>query len=359
MNNRAIHHLIVVTVFFISLTGCASIDKNLGVAQFKPTRYVENNLFSSSFPELKLQISPDLKYLGSVRLFQNTETRMSSNTNPAENVEADSYLFGQIDRNNRITKGVLIRTLVMQGDPSLPTPQIFAKTSRNVLQSGEMKILEETYQYDLYAEPELFVPKETTLLGSSRAPSCFLVKQLSNKTGFGNKSRLQMLYFEDASTACANRSCGTCFDPQNRTAEQKQFIQAFTDRSYSSTRFMKTKTIEDTTSRYVDAEPKMQPAPVAPAPAEQIRPQPAPVEKAQPAPAERVQPPPVETVRPAPAAVVPAAPAEKAQPAPAVAEPGKIDALEKRLEALKRIYEKNLISKEDYEKKKAELLKEL
>ena len=33
--------------------------------------------------------------------------------------------------------------------------------------------------------------------------------------------------------------------------------------------------------------------------------------------------------------------------------------LEKRLEALKRLYEKKLISKEDYEKKKAEILKEL
>jgi hypothetical protein len=336
MNNKATYHLIIMTLFFISLTGCGTLDKNLGIMQAQSKRPVENNVFSSSFPEIKLQISQDLKYLGTIRLIEPTENRISWNTNPGENIEANSYLFGQIDQNNRITKGVLIQMLVMHGDPSQDVPEMFTKTSKNILESGEMKILEDKYQYDLRTEQALFTQKEKGLLVNSRVPSCFLVKQLSIKAGLGNKSRVQVLYFEDASNTCGDRPCGTCLDLRSRTAEQKQFLQGFTDRSYASIRFLKTRTIEDTTSRYVDAEPKVQPAPP---------------EKVQQALPERVQPAPAEKVRSAPVA-----PVEKTPP---VAESIKTDTLEKRLEALKRIYEKNLISKEDYEKKKAEILKEL
>jgi hypothetical protein len=327
MKKKAIYHLIIMTIFFISLAGCGNLDKNLGIAQLKTDRPVENNVFSSSFPDIRLQISQDLKYLGSVKLTESPETRISANTNPGENaVEATSYLFGQVDPTNRIAKGVLIQMLVMHGNPSQVVPEMFAKISKNILESGEMKILEEKYQYDLYTEQELFTQKEKEkgLLVNSRVPSCSLVKKLSMKAGLGNKSRIQVSYFEDVSNVCGNRPCGTCLDPNTRTAEQKQFLQEFIDRSYASVRFIKTKNIEDTTSRYVDAEPKIQPVPT-------------------------------EKMRPAPA-IIPAAPIEKAPP---VAETTHTDTLEKRLEALKRIYEKNLISKEDYEKKKAQILKEL
>jgi len=324
MKNKAIYHLIIMTIFFISLAGCGTFDKNLGIVQLQTKRPVENNVFSSSFPEIKLQVDQELKYLGSAQIGENADDHMTANTDPREkSIEATSYLFGQMDQNNRIAKGILIRMLVMHGDPSQVVPEMFAKTTKNILESGEMKILEEKYRYDLYPEQELFTQKEKGLLVNSRVPSCFLVKQLSIKTGLGNKSRVQVLYFEDVSNTCGNRPCGACLDPKDRTAEQRQFLPGFTDRSYASIRFLKTKTVEDTTSRYVDAEPKVQPAPF-------------------------------ETVRPAP--VVPVAPVEKAPPD---AQSIKIDTLEKRLEALKRIYEKNLISKEDYEKKKAEILNEL
>ena len=318
MKNKAIYHLIIMTIFFISLTGCGTFDKNLGIIQLQTKKSVENNVLSSSFPEIKLQISRDLKYLGSVQLNENPENRTTYHTDARENnIEATSYLFGQIDQNDRITKGILIRMLVMYGNPSQVVPEMVTKTNKNILESGDMKILEETYQYDLHTEQDLLLQKEKGLLINSRVPSCFLVKQLSIKAGLGNKSRVQLHYFEDVSNTCGNRPCGACLDSKNRTAEQKQFLQEFTDRSYASIRFLKTRTFEDNTSRYVDVEPKMRPAPV-----------------------EKVQ----------------SVPAEKAPP---VVESIKADTLEKRLEALKKMYEKNLISKEDYEKKKAEILNEL
>jgi hypothetical protein len=319
MKNKTIYHLIIMAIFLISLTGCRMLDKNLGILQLQTKLPVENNVFSSSFPETKLQIGQDLKYLGSVQLIANDESRVSYRPDPREKLlEATSYLFGRMDRDNRIAEGVLIRMLVMHGDPSQEVPEFFSMKNKNPLEAGEMKILEEIYQYDLYLDQALFAKKEKGLL-SGGVPSCFLVKRLSIKAGLGNKSRIQILYFEDATPACGSGPCGACLDSQNRTAEKKQFLQGFADRSFASIRFLRTKALEDTTSRYVDTEPKVQPPPVQVAP-------------------------PVDP--PAPAEIL-----------PPVSEPVKMDTLEKRLGSLKRVYEKNLISKEDYEKKKAEILK--
>ncbi len=329
MKKRTICRLIIMTLFFISLTGCGSLEKNLGVIPSQNKNPVVNNVFTSSFPEIKLQISQDLKYLGSVQLSESTDSRISWNTDAGANVDVTAYLFAQIDQHNRIAKGVLIRMLVMHGDPSQVVPPMFAKTGGNILESGEMKIIEDKYQYDLYLEQELFTPKEKGLIKTSRVPPCLLVKQLSVKAGFGNKSRIQLLYFEDLTGTCGNRPCGTCLEPKNRTAEQRQLIDGFTERSFASIRFLRTRMVEDTTSRYVDAEPKTQPTPVQPAPAEKA---------------------------PLTPVAVPAPPVETRAP---IAEPARLDAVEKKLEALKRIYERNLITKEDYEKKKAEILNQL
>lgn len=354
MKNKAICPVILMTAFLLLLVGCGALEKNLGILQSRTQRSVENNLFASTFPEIKLQIGQDLKYLGTVRLAESVEGRHSDNIDRDERTfDANAYLFGYIGPDSRIAKGVLIRVLVMYGDPSQVVPEIFLKTGANKLESGDMKILETQYQYDLYTESELLTPKEKDLL-KGKVPPCLLVKQLSSRFGLGYKSRIQILYFEDLTGVCGSQRCGACLDSRDRTEEQKRYIKEFTDRSYASTRFLKTRMVEDTTSRYVDVDPKAQPAPakvppsapierLPPAPVEKVRPKPMPVEKTPPAPVEKIRP----------------APAEKA---PAPVEPGRTDptgTIEKRLETLKRLYENKLISTEDYEKKKAEILKEL
>ena len=169
MKSKAICPVIVITALFLLLSGCGTFDKNLGILQSQTRRAVENNVFTSSFPEIKLQISQDLKYLGTVQLAESVETRISYNVNPGDrSLDANAYLFGKIDQNNRMTKGVLIRMLVMYGDPSQVVPEIFSKAATNILESGEMKILEAQYQYDLYPAPELLTPKEKDLLAKQQ-----------------------------------------------------------------------------------------------------------------------------------------------------------------------------------------------
>jgi hypothetical protein len=371
MKSKALYPVIVMTALFLLLSGC---DKNLGILDSQTKRTVENNVFTSTFPEIKLQIDRELKYLGKVLLDETTQERIGHSDYPGErSQEANAYLFAKIDQTNKMTRGVLIRTLVVHGDARFEATEVFFKPSTKILESSEMKILDTEYQYDLYTAPELFAPKEKNLLAGKKIPSCFLSKQLSSRSGFGNKSRIQILYFEDLTGTCGSQPCGTCLDSKDLTAEGKPLVKEFTDRSFASIRFMKTRTVEDSTSRYVDAEPttKTPPTPtekVQSAPVEKASPRPAPVEKVQPAPVEKV-PTPVEKASPKPAPVekVQPTPVEKATSVPAVKPPsgieagktGATDSAEKRLEALKRLYERELISKEDYEKKKAEILKEL
>jgi hypothetical protein len=194
MNNNAKYILIVVTAFLIALTGCRTLEKNLGIIEQQVQRQVENNIFSSSFPEIKLQVNNDFKYLGSAQLSDGVKERVSFNADPGEKIlDVTSYLFGKVDTDNRILKGVLIRILVMHGDPSQVVPEFFSSKKKNALESGEMKILEDVYHYDLFPEPALFADKEKSLISSGEFPSCFLVKRLSVRAGLGNKSRIQIL----------------------------------------------------------------------------------------------------------------------------------------------------------------------
>jgi len=318
MKNKAMYKvflMFIFFIFFISLTGFNMFEKNQGILNAKVERKVVDNLFTSTFPEMKLQMNRELKYMGSAAIADYVEESRSHNVDPRERYfDADAYVFVQTDPRKRITRGVIIRMLVMHGDPSQEAPEIFTKKSKNILESGETKILEEAYDYEVYTEQDLFAPKEKALLKNIRVSPCFLVKRLSLKSGFGHKSRVHLIYFEDASNTCGKQECGACLDSKSRSAEQKQFFKEFTDRSFGGIRFQETKTIEDTTSKYVDGVPKAQPAPAVAAP---------PVSQ------------------------------------PGRYEPDKADALEKRLETLKRLYERNLISQEEYEKKKAEILNEL
>jgi hypothetical protein len=307
MNTKVLLHLCAVVVALSVLLGCQGLDKNLNKAlgEISVQRTVENNVFSSTFPEVKLRINPELEYLGDAQFSQSTDkqTRMQ---NLNENIFSEhSYLFGQLDENRRLLKGVLIRTMVMRGDPNQAVNEQFF-TMENPLDSGNMKILDEDYKYDLYTQQNLFTDEEKTLLSQSSIPPCILVKKLESKAGIGNKARLQIAYFEDISNT-KGLACKEALSARDLTGEQRQFVQAFTDRSYQSVRFLKTKV--DTTSKYVDSDAKDTEAVKAPAPQDTGA--------------------------------------------------SKVQTIENRLKTLKDLHDKNLITNEEYEMKRAKILKEL
>jgi hypothetical protein len=293
-------YLLLIVFVLIQLSGCKGLD------EFRVQRSVENNVVYSSSPELTIKINQEFKYIGEVT-FDKESKGESREAELHQNIlKNTSYLFGQFDQGGRLSKGIYIRLIVITGDPSQPG-QDQTVMGRSILDSGKEKILDEEYQSLVFTQNDIFTKEEKTLLPQASTTTCYLVKLLQRKAGLGNKSRVEIYYYEDISSECGNSSCNECLKPGMLTDSQKQLMHDFTETSYASIRFMEPRKTIDTTSRYVDTETKAQPA-------------------------------------------------EKASTG---IEPFKADTVEKRLQALKSLFEKDLISKEEYEKKKAEILKGL
>lgn len=280
------------------LAGCSGLEG--GIKEFQPAREVRGNTFSSSFPALKIKVSEELAYLGTVQ--ENAEASGSSSTNSDESTfDAFSYLFGQTSQGKVLTRGLVIRVLVARGNPNQEAQERFLREIRHetTLESGRVKILEEEYRQEISLDADLLTLGEKGLLKGAPTPSFFLVKTLEKKDGFGGKSRALISYFEDASQAYPDAAGTGPAGPKAAKPARDKALTDFKERSFASLRFLKADPVVDKTSRYVD-------------------------------------------------------------PETGGGEAGEEKAtVQGRLETLKSLFDRGLITKEEYEKKKAEILKEL
>ncbi len=290
----------------MGLVGCQSMDNPMArdlLDNLRTRTSVEDNVFTTNSPDVKIKVDPEMTYLGSVRLDKTYKNTLNTRAKELEDssFQASSYIFGQFNADRRLVKAVVIRSLLASGDPNQVFP-VFYPGVMITLDSGKMRILEEEYRYSLSAQQYFFAEEEKGLIGAASLPPCYLIKKIENTMGFGNKSKLQIFYLEDAGLSGCDE-----LNPASLTEQQKQVIQGFTDRSFRNIRFMQPpKQTVDTTSRYVDQEQTA----VPPKPAQN-------------------------------------APADKAQ------------LMEEKLRTLKDLHDKNLITDEEFNKKKAEILKEL
>ena len=74
--------MFVFFIFFISLTGFEMFEKNQGILNTKTERKVVDNLFSSTFPEMKLQMNRELKYMGSAVIAEYMRTQGTQHGSP-------------------------------------------------------------------------------------------------------------------------------------------------------------------------------------------------------------------------------------------------------------------------------------
>jgi len=299
MNHKTII-LILQALILILLSGCKGLD------DLRIQRSVENNVISSSFPEINLKINQEFKYLGEVMLDAASQSPRPGKELHESSIKDTSYLFGQFNQGGKLSKGILVRMTVHMGDPS-QQGQNTTEEGRTVLDSGIERILEQEYQSLFYTQHDIFTIQEKGLLPQGSLSVCYLVKLLQKKAGLGNKSRVEIVYFEDIAAGCKGSSCEGCLKAGMLTQTQIQHMREFTDRSYSSVRFIEPPKTFNATSKYVDSDKNPQPQ-------GNINQD-------------------VDTQ--------------------------KIGTIEQRLKALKDLYDNSLITKEDYEKKKEEILKQL
>lgn len=295
-----ISHLLITVAAVVLLLGCSGLEKELG--KFGPGSLVENNVVQSSLPELRIKVAPDLGYIGSVQSGSEKTDSYASTSISADDgtFRAVSYLFGETGPDTRLKRGVIVRLLAVTGNPNQPAQQRFLRDIRpsGTIESGRMKIFDEEYASSLFFKDDIFTEAEKGLLKGKAIPSCTLVRQIEKKEGFGNKSRAIISYFEELSP---------CSGDVANLPGKERFLNDFTERSYSAVRFLEPEKTFDATPRYTDPDRSGSSSGKG-----------------------------REGVR-----------------------PDMSGSVEKRLQALKDLYDKNLISEEDYEKKKAEILGEL
>ncbi len=292
-------HLLILVVAMVTLFGCSALEENL--KSFGASSSVENNVVKSSLPELRIRIAPDLGYLGSVQTGSDkADPYASTSRSDLGSFQAVSYLFGQTGPDKRLTRGVLVRLLAVTGDPNQSALERLLKEiyPSGAIDTGKMKIFDEEYKYTLFFEDDIFTEEEETLLAGMTSPTCTLVRQIEKKEGFGNKSRALISYFEEINP---------CPDSRKNLSGKEQLFNDFTERSYSAIRFLEPEKIFDATQRYTGPDKSGNSLGKG-----------------------------------------------HEEAGSAISAP-----IEKRLRALKDLYDKNLISKEDYERKKAEILGEL
>ncbi|MBN2539402.1 MAG: SHOCT domain-containing protein [Deltaproteobacteria bacterium] len=280
----------------------------------QPKREITDNIFYLSSPEIKLKISSDLRFIGKVKGDNPVKQEVASRVkDPLENsLQSTSYIFGQTGNGNIFKRGIIIRIHTVMGDPSQTTPALFPGEDR--LESGVIQILDEDYRYFILASPEALLKHEQRFLSGFSMPDCFLAKCLEKSGSFGNKTKIQILYLEEISIP--DLRCSEWADAGALSEIQRLSLDDFIDRSYSSIRFMEKTKIADRTSKYVDSkegEPEAGDA-------------------------SRY----IETGR-----------GIQQQPIAVGTGDGNI---EKRLQTLKELLEKGLITQEDYDQKKTQIL---
>ena len=285
--------LVVTIIGFAMIHGCAELD------QLQVKRGVKGNVFYSSSPGIELRIDSEIRHMATVEEERAPERSSFENDLLENTTRYTSYIFGDAAA---MTKGVIIRTRTVTGNPNQVFEPLLPERGHE-LATGMTKILGDEYRYYAVASDNLLTEKEQRALSGRNISGCLLVKGLERGFALGNKSLLQILYFE----RIEDFDCNSWQDPKALTGEQESLLGAFLDRSYQEIRFMKGEEVVDATAKYVDSDQKKDAA--------------------------------VETPPP------PAAPLS--------------GDIEKRLEILKNLRDKDLITAEEYENKKAEILEGL
>ncbi len=309
----------IAAIMIVFVFGCAAEMDSIKaeIDQLQTKREFQDNIFYSSSPPVKLKLPPEFVFRGETREKRDNNQLRTNASDPVEYFfESASYLFEQTGDDGTFKRGVLIRIYRIMGNPNQEVPDMFSRVWRP-LETGSMKIMTDDYTYRVLACPHILLPQEKELPSTHGGSECFLAKGLERAAGFGNKSRVQIIYFEPLPQGT---QCDAWRNVNNLSPEQKTILAGFIDRSYQGIRFMKSDSVLDTTSRYVDKVDMDG----GDATTRYTAPQ-----------------------KPAETVVTPA-------PAPEVTE-----TVETRLETLKKLLDKGLITPEDYEKKKAQILEDL
>ena len=205
MNRKTVFaYAIIAIICIFTASACQELGLKKDVvsqeiAKLSSKKDVVDNVFtSSSIPETAFRISSDFQYLGKTDPIRTVAMRRQDQIS---SLERESYLFIFPKAGNTMEKGAIIRIYTITGDPNYwPNDMMRGKVA--CLQSGTVKIIDEEYEYCTSVVPDALLDYEKDLIREKgfTPPGCTLVKHMVRRSGFGNKSHIQIIYFEDCTT---------------------------------------------------------------------------------------------------------------------------------------------------------------
>ncbi len=177
-------------------------------------RKVENNVFTSkSQPDIRVEVSTDFTYIGKVSTARHHQKVQGTQRLL---VNYNSYLFANIDSNNYIKQGVIIR--LDKVNKSFWQSDLFADV-KNKLVSDYVEFDGERYEHFVAVRSDIFSKDEIDFIISEgmknivattdsigrlnyrgySIPKCFMVEGFGKRAGVGNDIRACVYYFQDLS----------------------------------------------------------------------------------------------------------------------------------------------------------------
>ncbi|MFC1829729.1 hypothetical protein ACFL0O_08960 [Thermodesulfobacteriota bacterium] len=202
-----------------------------GCARLKVERKVENNIFYSSYPDLKIRVSPGFIYLGNITPYLDGQSMDGSRE--LRNY-FDNYIFIK-QENNIVNQAIMIMFETIE----TRFTDDFWKDVEDKLASGKMTFGHETYAYYIKTiRPSKDSHIASFLLdnGGYEMPVCALMKTVGKIQHLKENMLFQIMYLEAITGAVF--PCQTRRRMDSLDDEVKKHLKQFDERFNSAFQFL-------------------------------------------------------------------------------------------------------------------------
>jgi len=175
-----------------------------------PVRKIENNIFTSDYPNIKISISPMFDYLDSD---QKTSLGESKEGGITSTKESSRYKFVNYGMDGRAKRFLIIGIL----SSSLPYDDSTVKKTVDQLENKTVKIGGKKFQSVIAVKP----------FSNPKKSGYSLQKVIYTRVGHYGKNVLMILYLEDATES--GFPVNSWGNPGLLSYEQRQYLQEFND----------------------------------------------------------------------------------------------------------------------------------
>ena len=239
--------ILILVMFFMIFLGCAALN-------IERTVSMNNEFYSSCMPKIQVNANPGFTYLGEFQDRVSVNYRYS--LVDGSFLTTHAYIFVEPDENNYVQKGVGIRIITIQEGYVLPD---LYDNVKNPIDSGFTKINGEQYQYCTATSAYLSDPKIVNFITGKgyHFSNLYLVKALGRRVGPGNKTKFEILYFENLSHFDSTND--NYWKANFLSTKQKEFVKEFEKNMQNNVQLMASSqpTVKSELDKFANMEEKL------------------------------------------------------------------------------------------------------